>query len=280
MGEIEQKEQQRAEDGNTDKSSAQLKKQGVQHSYYCFTFNNYTETDLEILETTLTVEGEWFVFQEEEGTEETPHLQGTIKFKKRKRLTELKKQFSIKIHWEPTNKVPASIEYCCDHKKRKPNGRLFHKDITLPDIAEPLEVDEPYGWQLSIMEILSKKPDKRIINWLWEPNGNVGKSTFCKYLVVKHNAIMLTGKSQDMFNALKQCKSKRLIIVDTPRSQQDFINYGALEQIKNGLVFSGKYESCQLVFNTPHLIVFSNEPPDYEKMSQDRWNVIDIRTIM
>lgn len=69
---------------------------------------------------------------------------------------------------------------------------------------------------------------------------------------------------------------RKLIVVDCPRSQQDYINYGAIEQIKNGLIFSGKYEGTQLVFNSPHVIVFANEPPDYSKMSMDRWNVVQI----
>jgi hypothetical protein len=85
---------------------------------------------------------------------------------------------------------------------------------------------------------------------------------------------MLTGKSNDMYHMMSKFPDKNeLFIVDCPRSQQDYINYGAIEQIKNGLVFSGKYEGAQLVFNCPHIFVFANVPPDESKMSLDRWNV-------
>jgi len=49
-----------------------------------------------------------------------------------------------------------------------------------------------------------------------------------------------------------------------------------LESIKNGLFFSGKYESTQVVMNSPHLIIFANEPPDKSKMSADRWHIVRI----
>jgi hypothetical protein len=128
------------------------------------------------------------------------------------------------------------------------------------------------------MDVVRQEPDERTIYWFWEPAGNVGKTAICKYLVVKHNALMLTGKSNDMYNMLAKFPNKReLILVDCPRSQQDYINYGALEQIKNGLVFSGKYEGAQLVFNCPHVVVFANQEPDFEKMSRDRWFIHRIR---
>jgi len=261
-------------------NTVEQKKQGSQHLFWCFTFNNYTEEQIEQIEMILRVEADWYVFQEEEGENKTPHLQGTFKLKNRKRLTELKRLITGDPHLEPTKKIPASIVYCCDHNKRVNNGRLFSMNVELPEIADPIEVDEPYGWQLNIMDILDKKPDKRTIHWFYSLCGKVGKSSLAKYLVVKRQAIMVSGKSQDMFSALRNAKSRKIIIIDAPKSTQDFINYGAIEQIKNGLVFSGKYESCQLVFNCPHVIVFANEPPDTSKMSLDRWNIVNILEIM
>lgn len=253
--------------GNTG-SPAQ--KQGVQRLYWSFTYNNYDS--IEILESIFRPLCEWYIFQEETGESGTQHLQGTLCLKKKMRLTELK-SLNSKIHWEATKCVKASILYC--QKKETRTGKIYTHGIELP---EEVEVEEPFGWQVQIMDIIKEKPDKRTIHWFWEPNGNVGKTTLCKYLVVKHNALMLSGKSSDMFHMISKFPNKRnLIIVDVPRSSQDFINYGAIEQIKNGLIFSGKYEGDQLVFNCPHLIVFANEPPDLSKMSIDRWNVVKIK---
>jgi hypothetical protein len=136
-----------------------------------------------------------------------------------------------------------------------------------------IDIDEPGGWQTEIMDLIQEKPDLRTIHWFWEDKGNVGKTSLCNYLVIKHGALMLTtSKSNDMYHMISKFPDKnKLFVVDCPRSQH--INYEVIEQIKNGLVFSGKYNGIQLIFNCPHVIVFANIPPDKSTMSIDRWNV-------
>lgn len=246
-------------------------KQSPQYNYWFFTYNNYKVEQIEQIEQVFRHECKWYIFQEETGNEGTNHLQGTICLKTKQRLTQLK-HIEPAIHWEPTKSVKASIEYCTKYETR--SGKIYTHGI---DIPKPINVIEPYGWQLEILDIIKQEPDDRTIHWFWEPDGRVGKTQLCKYLVVKHNALMLTGKSNDMYHMLAQNPDKRtLIIVDVPRSVQDYINYGAIEQIKNGLVFSGKYEGHQLVFNCPHVIVFSNQEPNMSMMSFDRWNIRQI----
>jgi hypothetical protein len=46
------------------------------------------------------------------------------------------------------------------------------------------------------------------INWYWETTGGVGKTTLCKYLVGKHDALMLTGKSNDMYHMISKFPQK------------------------------------------------------------------------
>lgn len=250
------------------------KKQGKMARYWIFVWNNYTMEDVNNLINILDHECEWYVFQEETGEEKTPHLQGSFFLKKQQRLTSLKK-WNSKIHFEITKSVSASLAYST--KKATRTGQQWTKGI---EVEEELEFDEPYGWQLKVLDIIKEKPDKRAIYWFWEPKGNCGKSELCKYLYMKHKALMLTGKSTDMFHILSKAKHKKIIIVDVPRTQQDYVNYGALEQIKNGFVCSGKYDGCNLAFNRPHLIIFANEPPCTHKMSLDRWHIYDIRELI
>ncbi len=240
-------------------------------AYWCFTLNNYTEDHMDQLDQVFRHECNWFVFQEEIGKKcGTPHLQGTIYLKQRQRRSALSK-IEPKIHWEPTKSIKASLAYSSKEETRKPNGLQWVYGIELP---KPIKVKEPYGWQLDVLEIIKEEPDERTIHWFWETTGGVGKTTLCRYLVHKHNALMLTGKSNDMYNMIAKYPNKReLIVVDCPRCQQDYMNYGAVEQIKNGLLFSGKYEGAQVLFNHPHVIVFANKEPDYESMSMDRWDV-------
>jgi hypothetical protein len=123
---LEQIEQDRAAGGNTDPPA---KKQPTQCVYWCFTLNNYEVEQIEQLEQVLKHECKWYVFQEEAGTEGTPHLQGTLCLKIKQRLTQLK-CINPKIHWEATKAVKASIAYCT--KKDTATGRVYVFGIELP----------------------------------------------------------------------------------------------------------------------------------------------------
>lgn len=246
-------------------------KQSAQYTYWCFTLNNYTIEQIEHLEQVFRHECKWYVFQEEVGANGTPHLQGNLCLHVRQRMTQLK-TIDPAIHWEPTKSVKASLVYCT--KQETSQGRIYSHGIEVP---RPLQLVTPRGWMLNVLDIIRQEPDHRTIHWFWDPDGGVGKTALAKYLCVKHNALMLTGKSNDMYHMISKYPNKRdLFVVDCPRSMQDYINYGAIEQIKNGLIFSGKYEGTQLVFNSPHVIVFANEPPDRDKMSLDRWSIVQI----
>jgi len=54
------------------------------------------------------------------------------------------------------------------------------------------------------------------------------------------------------------------------------VNYSAIESIKDGLATSAKYESTQLVFNSPHVFIFSNDLPQVHKLTLDRWKIFTI----
>jgi len=47
--------------------------------------------------------------------------------------------------------------------------------------------------------------------------------------------------------------------------------------LKDGVVFSGKYEGGARLFPPPHVIIFANFLPDFTKLSADRWV---IRTLL
>ena len=104
-----------------------------------FTFNNYTEEDIELLKKEL--EGE-YIFQEEKGHNGTKHLQGTVIFKHPQRLNGLKKIHNS-IHWEKCRNKKAAIDYC--QKLETRNGNIY-TNMNLPEkIVDPLEKIWKYG---------------------------------------------------------------------------------------------------------------------------------------
>jgi hypothetical protein len=122
----------------------------------------------------------------------------------------------------------------------------------------------------------------RTIYWLWEPEGNWGKSVLATYLIDQKNAIEVSGAAKDCFCGIANCLDQKdidIVIFDIPRSSLDYVSYQAIEKIKDGKFFSGKYESGMVRFNRPHIICFANEMPNVEKLSQDRWKIIDLNTM-
>lgn len=270
MEQVEQIEISRDALGNTGSSASRCKKQSLQSSYWCLTWNNHTEHEVKIFLEIIAHEAEWYVMQEEKGEKDTIHIQGTLKWKKRKRLTECKKLNGF-IHWEITKQIGPSIAYSSKEATRY--GKQWVKGMNIP---EPIKVIEPYGWQLQVLDIIKQEPDERTIHWFWEPVGNVGKTALTKYLYIKHNATPLCGSPKDIYHIMSKSKNRRIFVLDVPRCKADTVNYNLIESIKNGMVVSGKYESCVLAFNCPHVIVFANEEPNREQLSADRWNIVRI----
>ena len=121
-------------------------------------------------------------------------------------------------------------------------------------------------WQLKLVEELQKDPDPRKIVWYVDDVGNAGKTFLTKYLLTQGDCMRYeNGKSADVKFAYKGQK--------VSRSQETHVNYEVIESIKNGVVFSTKYESEMKVFSTPHVVIMANFGPDRSKMSEDRWDI-------
>lgn len=132
-------------------------------------------------------------------------------------------------------------------------------------------------WQEELNEYLNRPPVPREIVFVVDTRGNQGKSWFARFYSQTHDKvqILLPGKKADMAYALDQ--TSRVIFFDAPRSKQgEFIQYDFLEDIKNGYVFSTKYESRFKQLQECHVIVMMNEQPDGTKLSQDRYKIINL----
>lgn len=238
-------------------------------SYWFGTWNNYKQECLAPFLKKLDELCDKYIMQEEVGESGTPHLQLKIKFVNKGRPIEC---FGIKeIHWIKSKKWEG-WQYCGKDETRA--GQRWFKGCEPPPI---LEYDEPYGWQLEVVDLIKQKPDKRSVYWYWEDQGNFGKSSLCRYLVIKHEALVIGGNARDMKLAISKMKKKPLIcILDVPRTIEH-ISYSGVEEIKNGVFFSSKCDSEMVKMNPPHIIIFSNSPPEEEKMSKDRWIIKKLR---
>ena len=236
---------------------------------WCFTDNNYEVDKVDKILDLLRDASEKGIFGEEIGKNGTRHLQGFLVFKNGRTLGGVKKLLE-KAHWERTKGSDASnFKYCSKEGKYKMWGDW-------PEVVEDvLDGVELHDWQKDIITKCKEKPDRRKIYWYWEPEGNVGKTVLAKHMVLKHDALYVSGKSADVKCAIAAMKVKpKIVVFACPRSGQDYMSYAALEEVKDGLFFSGKYESGMCAFNIPHVFVFANFEPEYGKLSSDRWEVV------
>ena len=131
-------------------------------------------------------------------------------------------------------------------------------------------------WQIAVVERLDKQNNRKIL-WVYDKKGGKGKSVLTNWLMDNKNAFMFNGgKMGDIAHAYND---EEYVIVDLPRSSdKEFTPYRAMECFKDGRIFSPKYNSCMKRFKSAKLVVFSNEMPDISKLSEDRWDIVDIET--
>lgn len=212
-------------------------------------------------------------------TTQRSHLQGYLECKNQVELNTLK-ELDSKIHWEKAMGSPEqNLAYCT----KDGDFRKFGHWPT--QVRDPLEGKELRDWQVELEEFLSAEPDPRKIRWYCDPVGNAGKSSWSKHWVLKHaDSIVVDGAADNIKCALALLKKEnkpmpRTIIWDIPRSQEH-VSYTAMEKIKDGLFFSGKYESGMVIMETPHVVCFANRLPDHSKLSGDRWDIRELSALV
>lgn len=130
-------------------------------------------------------------------------------------------------------------------------------------------------WQKFLVKKLLNQNDRQVL-WVYDPVGNHGKSTLAEYLADYHQALVLNNsKIADLARCYVMCKSP-IVVMDYTKDTEEYINYGFLEKLKNGRIFSPKYESCSVKFKSVKVICFANFEPDRSKLVEDRWMIYQI----
>ena len=184
----------------------------------------------------------------------------------------------------------AAMKYVTKLKTRvqPPIGTGCYVNLPKPDrYAERILKRECFmTWQSALYEdLLDTEPNDRTVWWAWSNKGKIGKSNFVNYMAFHHEAetMCIDGcKKSDIAFAL----SKRIdngddikyVFLDISRASSKSLEgmYDTIEKLKNGKLFSGKYESKELRFGRLHVICFANFFPKYAntQLSKDRWRMV------
>lgn len=248
---------------------------------WCLTINNYTEDHLTQL-AQLATTSDRYIIGREVGEQGTPHLQCFFRFKNPKRFTTLKSLIPHG-HWEiAKGSIQDNFKYCSkeghyDSNIKPKVSREDLRNMVLSSYENVVWKD----WQQDVINIIDEEPDSRSIHWIYEPAGNVGKSFLCKFLACRQGTIVCSGKATDIFNqvnaTIESGTVPKIVICDIPRVVSKYVSYQAIEKIKDGCLYSGKYEGGLCIFPNVHVVCFANQKPDKTAMSEDRWRVYRVQ---
>lgn len=239
--------------------------------------------------------GFYYVMGKEVGEEGTPHIQGYLTSSP---CGKTDGKTGKKFRWSTINalteKLGGANPWKIDHWEKREGPHHAAAIYCMKDgdyvsnlnIAKPLvemEREDLTEYQLALADQFICPEDAkkgRKIYWYWEKEGGWGKTMTTMYMVDKMNAVVVDGRRGDMFMAIMKRVElgipTELVVVDIPRNRA-FTDFGGLEKVKDGCFFSSKYEAGMCRFNRPHVVVFSNEPPEEGLWSKDRYVIVELK---
>lgn len=169
---------------------------------------------------------------------------------------------------------PCKYPYCalipCQQKQFKEYLDQFYAEQHHDELQKLTENIELREWQKKVEMGLLMQNDRKVL-WIYDEQGGRGKSTLAKYIMANYDAIILhSGSTADISMAYGQ---QKYVIFDYTRTTEK-VNYEAIENLKNGVLFSSKYQSKMKFFQPPKILCLSNNLPDLHGLSKDRWHIL------
>lgn len=268
-----------AREGNTDPLSSQ----GNAYGSWCFTLHNWCKEDISKLLVKLDSKdspNSSYIFSEELGKSgKTPHLQGYVELKKRKRLTAMVRWFNDLSNKASFRKANGSLEQNIEYITKE-GGNVY--DNCRPEYIYREEPTEKLKFLVKLIDEYSYPKGDRLVHVVVDRVGNLGKTEFARWCELTYQRCIITGgKAADMKNQVveyykKNKKHPKIVIIDIPRHTLGYVSYTGLEEIKNMLFYSGKYEGGMINGNKPFVLMLMNEYPTTEWLSADRWKIYEL----
>jgi hypothetical protein len=143
------------------------------------------------------------------------------------------------------------------------------------------EIQQLYLWQAQLKDI-AVTYERRKINIIYDPIGNIGKSMFVRIMRVYKLArkIPFANDYRDIMRMVMDMPESKCYMFDLPRAiskEKLFQFFSAIEEIKSGYAFDDRYHFQERIFDPPAIIIFMNVLPDRSLLSGDRWNILRIK---
>lgn len=268
--------QDNGEEGNTSTSSPH----GIKWQFTLAA----NSIDTEEIMSRLSKESDIWIFQKESG-ESTgyEHYQGYVEFRKDKRFKAVKKILGNSAHVEKVKGTRLdNIKYCSKAETRIGGPWCSGHDM---EPVRPLEYNETnIPWHSELDAMLVEPRWQVPVIFIVDPTGGIGKSSYTRKKMVTSKGFMFfnSNASKDIACCIQKSVEKELMRIDLPYKfifdlpRNAAKNYAVYEMLKNGMIFSAKYESIGLIFQIPWIIVFTNENPEIGRMSDYKYVVMNV----
>jgi len=228
-----------------------------------------------------------YVFQLEKGETGYLHFQGRGSLHHKKRTGELAKiwhnELELKGHLSPTSNNGAKTFSYVQKADTRVDGPWSDKDYDAPRpvLRKVSRMESLYPWQ-QIMINLTKEYDDRQIHVILDKEGNIGKSSFCKYMYTHKlgQPVPPFTVYEDLIQFVMSMKESRLYLVDMPRAmKKEKLNqfYMGIESLKDGQLYDKRYKGSFKYIDEPNIIIFTNTMPDLTFLSRDRWKLWGVK---
>lgn len=221
--------------------------------------------------------GKKYCFQLEKGEKKGKnHWQGRISLKEKKRQNQVIQLFNDifkKFHISRTSAENKNNDFYVCKEETRLEGPYKDTDIKVP--RDVKKMDKLYPWQERLKRKLSNEED-RIIDVVIDGDGNTGKTSFTRYMMIHHGAKLLPmcNDYKDILRMVMCIGERKLYFIDMPRAMSKdklFQFFSAVETVKGGYAYDDRYEFKDMIFDPPRICIFTNSEPSQRYLTQDRW---------
>lgn len=255
-----------------------MKKTESQVSYFDFTAWCCEEYDPMEFQQLLNKIADKWGFQKETTKSGKMHYQGRLHLKVKNRPATLAKHNP----WLGDLSITSKANMKNYHYQRKEDDSKLEG----PWLSHPEDEDDYIPRDVRKMEKLTDWQEEfrkelaiikeREIDIIYDPQGNHGKTAFVRWMCVhKLGAQVPFGNDfKDLMQIVMCIGPKPIYFIDMPRAiKKEKLSalFSAIESIKNGYAYDTRYSFKQSYFDPPRVVVFTNNIPELEYLSIDRW---------
>jgi hypothetical protein len=134
-----------------------------------------------------------------------------------------------------------------------------------------MTVSKVSTWFRRLIDVLSGDADRRTVFFVVD-QGYMDRSWFARWYLRNGGCQLIETTSKNRYDmALELRLNLKVLFID---SREDFVYWQFLKDLKDGRVFSPKYEPTWKFYGPLHIVVFVKEDLDVSTLSSDGYRVI------